>query len=65
MKIELRKLSLKDGKDIFDMIREIGPGENGFGNNDYNMEWKDFTKYCLRDIFRWQISCFGVMYIFF
>lgn len=33
MEIELRELSVDDGMDIFDMIREIGPGENGFTSN--------------------------------
>ena len=37
MKIELRILSMQDGKEIFEMIKEIGPGENGFGNKDYAM----------------------------
>jgi len=27
MKIELRKLPINDGIDIFDMIKEIGPGK--------------------------------------
>jgi hypothetical protein len=33
MKIELRPLSETDGEDIFEMIQEIGLGENGFTTN--------------------------------
>lgn len=45
MGIELRELSLKDGKEIFDMIQEIGPGENGYVNGDYDMDYEEFPQY--------------------
>lgn len=45
MDIELRELSLNDGIDVFEMIKEIGPGENGFMNGGYNMDYSDFSKY--------------------
>lgn len=32
MNIELRALSENDGVEIFEMIQEMGPGENGFTN---------------------------------
>lgn len=31
--IELRELTVKDGLDVYDMLQEIGPGENGFDNS--------------------------------
>lgn len=33
MKIEILALSTEDGVDIFEMIDEIGLGENGFSNS--------------------------------
>ena len=45
MQIELRECSIVDGKDMLEMIREIGPGENGFMNEGYNMNDVDFTDY--------------------
>ena len=48
--IELIELTLNDGKDIFDMIKEIGPGENGFGNSGYEMNYEDFSEYLIKNI---------------
>lgn len=45
MYIELKKLSQGDGLDILDMIKEIGPGENGFLNDQYDMDPKEFKEY--------------------
>lgn len=45
MIIELRELSLDDGIDIFEMLKEIGPGENGFGNSGYDLDYADFPAY--------------------
>jgi len=45
MHVELRELTLTDGREIFDMIKEIGPGENGFQNGGYDMEYADFPAY--------------------
>lgn len=45
MKVELRELSMNDGREIFDMIKEIGPGENGYENGGYEVEYKDFNQY--------------------
>jgi len=42
MQVELRECSLHDGYDILDMLREIGPGENGFQNNAYNIREEDY-----------------------
>lgn len=49
MRIELRECSLRDGSDILEMLREIGPGENGFQNRAYSVKDEEF-----RDlIYRW------------
>lgn len=50
MDIELRQLSLNDGMNIFEMIKEIGPGENGFGNGGYEMDYSEFPRYLERKI---------------
>ncbi|WP_199624799.1 GNAT family N-acetyltransferase [Paenibacillus alkalitolerans] len=40
MKIKLKELSVDDGLDVFEMIKEIGLGENGFTTNfpEHNFE---------------------------
>jgi len=43
--IELRELSLSDGEDILEMLREIGPGENGFNNIPFDMDKGEFKEY--------------------
>ena len=48
--IELRELSYNDGNDILEMIREIGPGENGFMNNGYDMNDSEFKDYLYGNI---------------
>lgn len=30
MLVELKEASITDGRELFEMIAEIGPGENGF-----------------------------------
>lgn len=50
MRIELRECSIEDGNDILEMIREIGPGENGFMNDAYNMSDTGFKDYIIRNI---------------
>lgn len=45
MHIELRKLSLEDDDEILEMINEIGPGENGFMNEEYDMDSVQFKGY--------------------
>lgn len=34
MNVVLKKLSEADGRDVYEMIREIGPGENRFTSMD-------------------------------
>lgn len=45
MTAELRELSLNDGPDVLEMLREIGPGENGFTNSGHDLEPQDFPEY--------------------
>ena len=35
MDLSLKELSIDDGPEIFEMLQEIGPGENGFMNEGY------------------------------
>lgn len=51
MHVELRELALTDGREIFDMIKEIGPGENGFENGGHALEFADFPAYLARHVF--------------
>lgn len=50
MTVELRELTTNDGKDIFDMLNEIGPGENGFMNNAYGLSYEEFKSYLQENI---------------
>ena len=50
MLLELRELSIKDGMDVFDMLREIGPGENGFMNSAYGISSGEFSSYLKENI---------------
>ncbi|KTD87787.1 GNAT family N-acetyltransferase [Paenibacillus etheri] len=45
MLIELKEASLSDGRDIFEMILEIGPGENGFVNNGFDLAYSEFPDF--------------------
>lgn len=48
--IESRELSLNDGPDILEMIREIGPDANGFMNRGYDMTDGEFPAYLQRHV---------------
>ena len=54
MHIELRELSQDDGKDILEMLREIGPGENGFLNDEFDMDEAEFRK--VRDVIKGRVK---------
>jgi predicted acetyltransferase len=45
MKVELKELTLSDGKDIYDMIQSAGRGENGFLNTGYGLSYAMFQHY--------------------
>ncbi len=47
--IEFRKLTTYDGTDIFEMVREIGKGENGFTNSLYSDDFSLFQEKLLRN----------------
>jgi predicted acetyltransferase/predicted nucleotidyltransferase len=44
VKIEIIELSTEDGVDIYEMIKEIGLGENGFSNSIPTNHFDDFKK---------------------
>jgi predicted acetyltransferase len=50
MRVELRQLSLDDGEDVLEMMREIGPGEGGFGNDGYDMEFAGFSEFLQKHV---------------
>lgn len=43
--IYLKKLSLNDGKDIYDMLQEITTNDNGFHNKVYGMTYEQFKEW--------------------
>lgn len=45
MVVELRELSLNDGIEIYEMIQEIGPGENGYQNRAYGLGFQEFQSF--------------------
>ena len=47
---ELREASVDDGLDVFEMLREIGPGENGFVNSGHDLSCSDFPGYLKRHV---------------
>jgi len=50
MHVALRELGLTDSREIFDMIKEIGPGENGYQNGGHAMDFADFPAYLARHV---------------
>lgn len=48
MNIELRPISLNDGNDIYEMIQEIGPEENGFLNLGHGISLSEFPDFLLK-----------------
>lgn len=50
MNLELRELSIVDGKEIYEMLQEIGPGENGFGNCGYDVDYDRFADYLIDNL---------------
>ena len=47
--IELRELTIDDGTDVFEMIQDIGVGENGFINSLYSDNFSLFQEKLLRN----------------
>jgi len=48
--IELKAASVDDGRDIFDMLVEIGAGENGFVNSAYDIDYSQFPAFIQKNI---------------
>lgn len=44
----LRRASLDDGVEIWSMVREIGPGQNGFHNDGYTVPYSRFREFLAR-----------------
>ena len=49
-KVELRELSMDDGHEILEMLKEIGPGENGFINDAYEVSALEFKGYLAKKV---------------
>lgn len=47
-KLYLRKLSVTDGQDIFDMLKTIAAEENAFTNPVYNMNFAQFKEWLVQ-----------------
>ena len=45
MEIKLKELTRDDGQDVYEMMQEIGPGENGYHNNGYGLSFDEFQEY--------------------
>ncbi|WP_201305461.1 hypothetical protein [Paenibacillus puerhi] len=50
MQIELKELSESDGQDIFEMLQEIGLGENGFTSNFPENDYELFKRSLARQV---------------
>ena len=46
--MELKKLSLNDGVDIYNMLQEIPEDENGFLNNCYGLSYDDYKEWLVK-----------------
>ena len=44
MQYKLTNLSIKDGKDIYDMLQELPADENGFINSVYGKSYEEYTE---------------------
>lgn len=49
MKVELIELTIEDGNDIYNMLQEMGPGENGFVNSGFGISHEEFKKYLVKN----------------
>lgn len=43
--LRLTEVAITDGVDVLQMLREIGPGENGFQNNAFNLSELDYSQW--------------------
>jgi len=49
MSFELRKLSINDGKDIYEMLQEIAKDENGFINSVKSMTFEEYKQWLINN----------------
>lgn len=49
MQAELRRLSLEDGKDVYEMLQSIPKNENGFMNGVNGMTYEEYQSWLCRD----------------
>lgn len=50
MNLTLKPFSPLDGKAEWDLLQRIGPGENGFTNDGFEIPFEDFNSYLLKQI---------------
>lgn len=50
MKIELKELSMNDGREVYDFLMTLLKNENGFGNPCFGLEYKEFHNFLERAI---------------
>ena len=48
MTIELKRLSPDDGRDVYDMLREIPGDENGFINGCSGMSYEEYKNWLIK-----------------
>lgn len=48
-KIELKKLSINDGKDVYDMLQKMPEDENGFMNGASGLSYEAYEKWLVRE----------------
>lgn len=48
MKIELKQLSVNDGLDVYQMLKDIPENENGFINSAHNKTYEEYKEWLIR-----------------
>ena len=46
--IEIRRLTIDDGYDIYDMLQNMPKNENGFGNSAYGLSYEEYKEWLLK-----------------
>ena len=46
--IELRKLSINDGQDVYNLLQEIPQSENNFGNSAYGLSYEEYQEWLIK-----------------
>ena len=49
-KIELKKLSVKDGLDIYNLLQDIPKEENGFNNSANGLTYEEYKDWLVKEI---------------